>query len=94
MSITQSPRPSASARVAPTRSESGSTQMPALSLARPISVSEQIMPSETSPRIFDFCSLPMPGSVLPGSATATVCPAATLLAPHTIGSGSACPTST
>ena len=40
----------------------------------PSSRAEQIMPSETSPRIFDFFSFVPSGSVAPGSATATFWP--------------------
>ena len=52
------------------------------------------MPSDSRPRSFALFSTTPPGSVAPGSTTATVAPASKLRAPQTIWRGSASPTST
>ena len=57
--------------------------MPCASSESPSSRSEQIIPSDSTPRILLLRSLVPSGSLAPICATATVCPAATLGAPHT-----------
>ena len=52
------------------------------------------MPSEVSPRIFDFLILSPPGSSAPTSASGTFIPAFTFGAPHTTLSGAPSPAST
>ena len=66
------------------------------SASSPISSSEaeRIIPEEVTPRSSASPSSTPPGIVAPGSATATVWPAATFGAPQTIVRGSASPLST
>ena len=76
----------------------GSTIMPSCILPKPISSSAQIIPLEDCPRIF-ACLItngsPSKGNIfVPGVATITFCPAATLGAPQTICKISPVPTST
>ena len=82
---------------------SSRTMIPPWSSPRPSSSSAQIIPKETSPRIFPFLMLtgarPEPSragsiSVVPTVATGTVWPAATFGAPQTIWTGSPSPRST
>ena len=68
--------------------------IPEWSVPRSISSSARIIPSESSPRTFRCSSWRPPGSVAPGSATATVAPAPKFQAPQTICRGSPSPTST
>ncbi len=77
--------------------------MPSWSSPSPNSSSAQIIPSETSPRIFPFLIVTGAGlepsragsiSSVPTVATGTRCPAATLGAPQTIWTGSPSPRST
>ncbi len=56
--------------------------------------SESIIPSDTWPRSLALRSTVPSGKTAPGKATATVSPAAKLVAPHTICRGSPSPTST
>ena len=58
--------------------------MPSESSPTSSSVAERIIPSEATPRSFALRSFSPPGIRAPGSATATVWPAATLGAPQTI----------
>ena len=60
----------------------------------PTSSSARIIPLERTPRSFASPSFDPSGMIAPGSATATVCPASTFGAPHTIVCGSLRPTST
>ena len=60
--------------------------MPEWSPPSSSSRAEQSMPSDAAPRIFDFLILSPPGSSAPTSATATVMPARTFGAPHTMSS--------
>ena len=73
------------------------TIIPACELPKPSSSSAQIIPSDTSPLIFDFFivkdSSPLYSSV-PMVATVTFCPAETLGAPHTMCNNSSAPIST
>ena len=78
-----SPDPRSSCTGLPTRGVPGSTQIPCASSESPSSRSEQIMPSDSTPRILLFRSFVPSGSLAPICATATDCPAATLGAPHT-----------
>ncbi len=76
---------------------SSSTMIPALRSPWGSSSSSEaarIIPSETIPRSLAFPSFVPPGITAPGRATATVCPAATFGAPHTIVAGSPSPRST
>ena len=88
-----SPRPSNACTGLPTRGEPGRTQIPSASSESPSSRSEQIMPSDPTPRILLFRSFVPSGRRAPICATATDCPPATFEAPHTIDSF-ADPTST
>ena len=63
------------------------TRIPLPSEPRPSSFSDRIMPSETTPRRRACLSVEPSGSTAPGRATATLWPAATLGAPHTIVAG-------
>ena len=60
----------------------------------PTSSSARIIPLDSTPRSFALPSFVPSGMIAPGRATATVCPAATLGAPHTIVLGSPSPMST
>src|SRR5512135_1109840 len=77
----------------PTTASAASTIRPALSSASPSSFSEHIMPKEATPRTL-ACLISMPGSFAPTSAHGAFMPTVTFCAPHTMVSGSACPTST
>ncbi len=83
------PGASSASSVRPSR-----TRIPSLPEPSSSSVSEQIMPSEATPLSLRFSIFIPPGMTAPGSATATVWPAATLGAPHTMLAGSSPPTST
>ncbi len=61
--------------------------IPAPSAPTSISVSERIIPFDSTPRSFALPSLVPSGITAPGRATATVWPAATLGAPQTIVCG-------
>src|SRR6185436_9440847 len=93
-SRTESPPLITEASGTPICGSPGSTQMPCDSSLNPSSRSEQIIPSDSTPRIFDLRSLVPSGSLLPICATATFCPAATFGAPHTIESRAGPPMST
>ena len=58
--------------------------IPVLSVPSWTSVSEMIIPSDSTPRSFALPSLVPSGITAPGSATITAWPAATFGAPHTI----------
>ena len=58
--------------------------MPSLIFGSPSSVEEQIIPQDSTSRNFAFLILRPPGNSAPIKATATICPAATFLAPQTI----------
>ena len=58
--------------------------IPVLSVPSWTSVSEMIIPSDSTPRSFALPSLVPSGSTAPGSATITAWPVATFGAPHTI----------
>ena len=60
------------------------TTIPAASSPISSSASERIIPSDSTPRSFALPSLVPSGITAPGSATGTVCPAATFGAPQTI----------
>ena len=77
-----------SASGAPTGRSSASTMIPSWSSPMPTSSSARIMPLDCTPRSFASPSCVPSGMTAPGSATATVCPAATLGAPQTIVWGS------
>ncbi len=62
--------------------------MPSWSSPIPTSSSARIIPLERTPRSFASPSFDPSGMIAPGSATATVCPASTFGAPHTIVCGS------
>jgi hypothetical protein len=94
IAMTQSSSESSSATGFPTRASAGSTQMPWCSSPSPSSRSEQIIPFDSCPRIFDFLIFKSPGKSVPPSATHTFCPDATFDAPHTIWMSSPVPTST
>ena len=99
ISITSSlTTPKYSAANMPTLASADNTIMPSWLLPIPHSSSAQIIPSDTSPRIFAFPitkgSLPTISISVPTKATTTFCPAATLGAPHTIGSNTSPPTFT
>ena len=68
--------------------------MPSWSSPIPTSSSARIIPLDFTPRSFASPSVAPSGITAPGSATATVWPAATFGAPHTIVWGSPRPTST
>ncbi len=68
----------------PAAGPSSSSRMPSASAPSSSSETERIIPSEATPRSFALRSLSPPGISAPGSATATVWPAATLAAPQTI----------
>ena len=68
--------------------------IPSWSSPIPSSSSARIMPLDLTPRSFASPSSVPSGMIAPGSATATVWPAATFGAPHTIVWGAALPTST
>ena len=68
--------------------------MPLWSEPSSSSLSERIIPSETSPRSFACSSFMPSGRTAPGRATATVAPAPKFQAPQTIWRGSPSPTST
>ncbi len=78
----------------PTCHSSGSSMVPALLAARPSSASERIIPEDGTPRSLASLMRVPSGSTPPGSTTATVWPAATFGAPHTMVRGAASPTST
>ena len=61
-----------------------STMIPSWSSPIPTSSSARIIPCDSTPRSFALPSLEPSGITAPGSATATVCPAATFGAPQTI----------
>ena len=63
---------------------SSKTAMPAASSPISSSASERIIPLDSTPRSLALPSLVPSGITAPGSATGTVCPAATLAAPQTI----------
>ena len=71
-----------------------STMIPAWSVPRSTSSSARIMPSLISPRTLRRSSCRPFGNTAPGSATATVAPAAKFQAPQTICRASPSPTST
>ena len=86
-----------SAAGVPGLASAGRTIMPLSSVPTPISVSLQIIPILTSPRSLPFLMVYASSPwyrVVPMVATITFCPAATLGAPHTMGSGSPSPTFT
>ena len=83
-SMTTSSSPVATANGVPTGKSSSSTKMPSWLSPNPSSSSAQSMPSDATPRILAFLICRPPGSVVPGRATATACPAATLGAPQTM----------
>ena len=83
-SMTTSPSPVAEAKEVPTGRFSSSTTMPSWLSPSPSSSSAQSIPSDATPRILAFLICMPLGSVVPGRATATVCPAATLGAPQTM----------
>ena len=68
--------------------------IPAWSSPSPSSSSARIIPLDSTPRSFALPSFVPSGITAPGSATATVWPAATFGAPQTIVRGSPAPTST
>ena len=78
----------------PTGASSGRTIMPSWLLPIPSSSSAQIIPKDSTPRIFDFLILKSPGSTVPICAKSTFCPAATLGAPQTTVRSSSPPAST
>ena len=71
-----------------------STMMPSPSDEMSSSRSDRIMPSEVSPRSLERAMRRPSSNAVPGSATATVSPAAKFQAPQTIDRGEASPTST
>ena len=75
-------------------SSSGRTMIPSWSSPTPTSSSARIMPLDLMPRSLASPSFVPSGMTAPGSATATVWPAATLGAPQTIVRGSPRPAST
>ena len=83
-SSTMSSKPAAIAKGVPGSKASSKTMMPSWLSPSPSSSSAQIIPSDSMPRIFALLIVKSPGSVQPGSATATFCPDATLGAPQTI----------
>ena len=92
-------RPSNSRTSCPGVTGSRNVWIPSCSSSRmyffsnPSSSSEQIIPSETTPRNLARLIL-IPGRRAPTRATMTSCPASTFGAPHTIWTGSSCPIST
>jgi hypothetical protein len=83
-----------SASTAPGGRSESSTMMPAWSSPMPTSSSARIIPLDRTPRSFASPSFVPSGMTAPGSATATVWPAATLGAPQTIVRDSPLPSST
>ncbi len=71
-----------------------STMIPCELSASSSSLADRIIPSEATPLSLAFFSFVPSGMTAPGCATATVCPAATFGAPHTIVAGSSPPKST
>ena len=83
-SIITSSSPVALAKAVPVVRSSLRTIIPSWLSLSPSSSSAQIIPRDSTPRILAFLICMPLGSVQPGSATATVCPAATLGAPQTM----------
>ena len=78
----------------PGTASAGRTIMPSWLAPMPSSSSAQIMPKDSTPRIFDFFILKSPGRTVPMRAKRTFCPAATLGAPQTTVRGSGVPSLT
>ena len=78
----------------PGRSSGSSTMIPSWSGPIATSSSARIIPADSTPRSFARPSFVPSGITAPGSATATIWPAATFGAPHTIVRSSPVPTST
>ncbi|OPZ76661.1 MAG: hypothetical protein BWY79_01514 [Actinobacteria bacterium ADurb.Bin444] len=78
----------------PASQASGNSRMPLLLGANPNSSSDMIMPEDTTPLSLTCLISNPPGITAPGRHTGTVCPAATLGAPHTMVRGCSSPTST
>ena len=73
-------------RSLPSGVSAGRIMIPDASGPMPSSSSEQSIPSEASPRIFELLMLYPPGIVAPTVASATTSPAFMFWAPQTIGS--------
>ena len=78
----------------PGSSSGSSTMIPSWSGPIATSSSARIIPADSTPRSFARLSFVPSGITAPGSATATIWPAATFGAPHTIVRSSPVPTST
>ncbi len=83
-SSTASETASTSAKGVPGAASLSRTMIPSCSSESSSSRSERIIPFDSTPRSFAFFSFVPSGITAPGSATATVCPAATFGAPQTI----------
>jgi len=88
MSSTVSRRARTSIRFRPVGVSGGRISSPDASGPIPSSSSEQSIPSEASPRIFELLMTKPPGISAPTVARATTSPGFIFGAPHTMGSGS------